>query len=145
MSFTAKESPPRGFWIIAILALLWNLTGVVAYIMDVTMSPEALAALPSAEQALFASVPAWATGAYAIGVFGGLLGCAGLLLRKKWATPLFVISLVGVLVQFLHGFFMTEALEVYGRTAIILPLSVVAVAGFLIWYSKNATAKEWLS
>ena len=42
---------------------------------------------------------AWVTGAFAIAVFGGTLGCIGLLMLKSWSKLLLLISLLGVLAQ----------------------------------------------
>ena len=41
---------PKWFIIVAIVALIWNLFGVVAYIGRVTMSPETFEALPPDQQ-----------------------------------------------------------------------------------------------
>lgn len=40
---TDKIKAPTWFWVIAVVALIWNLLGVAAYIMDVTMSAEDIA------------------------------------------------------------------------------------------------------
>ena len=66
---------PTWFMVVAVLLLVWNLLGVMAYIMQVTMSPETLAALPDAQRQLYENTPAWATAAFAIAVSGGALGC----------------------------------------------------------------------
>jgi hypothetical protein len=141
---TDSGKPMRGFWIISIVALLWNLMGVMTYLMSVTMSPETLAAMPEAERALYAAVPAWATSAYAIAVFAGTLGCIALLMRKAWATPVFVVSLVAVLTQMGWWMFMTPMLDVLGGTAAIMPLLVVVIALYLVWFSRSATTKGWI-
>ena len=88
-----KSKSPKGFWIIGIVALLWNLMGVASYLQQAYMTDEALAALPAEQQALYENVPAWVTGAFALAVFGGLLGCILLLMKKKLAALLFIISL----------------------------------------------------
>jgi hypothetical protein len=49
------SAPPKWFTPVAILALLWNLLGASAYLMDVTISPEAVAKMGDAEQAMYAS------------------------------------------------------------------------------------------
>ena len=140
-----KKTTPRAFWIVSIVALLWNLAGVAAYLMQVTMSPEALAALSEAEQALYADIPAWATGAYAIAVFAGTLGSILLLMRKALALPVFVVSLVGILVQMGQALFMTDVLAVRGATAAIGPVAIIVIAVFLVWYSDNAKKKGLLT
>ena len=87
--------------------------------------------------------PAWATGAFAIAVFGGALGCLLLLLRKSAAYYLFIASLLGVIVTMIHtlgvgiDFGLGEILGI-----ILMPL---VVAAFLIWYSKQAEGRGWIS
>jgi len=141
---SAESKPKTWFWIVSALALVWNLMGVMAYIGQVMMPPEALDALPEAEQAYYASVPSWATGAFAIAVFGGTLGCLLLLLRRKWATPVLIVSLAGILVQMFHSFVIANSIEVFGPGGMIMPIMIVAIAIGLIWFSRKATANGWL-
>ena len=140
----AISGPARGFWIIGVLALVWNLLGVVSYVMQVTMTPEQLAQMQDAERLLYTDVPAWATGAYAIAVFGGTLGAIALLLRKAWAVPVFIVSLLAIVVQMGHAMFMTDALSVLGPTAAIMPLVIVLIAVGLLLYARRARASGWL-
>ena len=118
--------------------------GVIAYLGQAYMTPEILAALPEADQAYYNNMPAWATAAFALGVFGGALGSLALLLKKKWATALFTLSLVAVLVNFVYNFIIQNDMEVTG-TKMIMPVLVIGIAVFLVWYSKKATANSWLS
>ena len=141
----STNKPSTGFWIISIIALIWNLMGVFAYIAQVNMSDEIIAALPEAERALYENVPAWVTGAFAIAVFGGALGCLLLLLRKKLATSVLIISLIGIIAQMIYNFGMSKAAEVYGPGGMVMPAMVVLIGVFLVWYAKQATAKGWLS
>lgn len=136
---------PVWFWVVSGVCLVWNLLGVMAYIQQVTLSPEALAAKPEAERLLLETTPAWATGAFAIAVFGGALGCLALLLKKKWASPLFIVSLAGILVQMFHAFFMSKSFEVFGPGVVIMPIMVILIAVFLVWFARMAKGKEWLS
>ena len=136
MSNSTKK-PGNGFWIIGIVALIWNLMGVYAYLQDAYMSAEDLAALPAELQALYENVPAWVTGAYAIAVFGGTLACILLLMRKKLATTIFLVSLLGIIVQMSYSIFMSKALEVQGSIAIIMSVVVIVIGVFLLWYSKK--------
>ena len=141
---STTNKPPTWFWVVSVVALIWNLLGVFAYIQTVTMSPEALQALPEQERALYESAPAWATGAFAIAVWGGALGCILLLLRRKLATGVLVVSLVGIVVQMYHAFFISNSIEVYGPGGMIMPVMVLAIAIFLIWFSRKATVSGWL-
>ena len=136
MSNSTKK-PGNGFWIIGIVALIWNLMGVFAYLQQAYMSAEDFAALPIEQQALYENVPAWVTGAFAIAVFGGTLACILLLMKKKLATMIFLVSLIGIIVQLYYNVSMSKAIEVYGPGGMIMPVMVLVIGGFLLWYSKK--------
>ncbi|MGB5205651.1 MAG: hypothetical protein WBN63_15820, partial [Eudoraea sp.] len=87
MSEKSNTKPPVWFWIVSIVALLWNLMGVMAYLGQAYMTDEMKAGYTSDQLALMESTPAWVTAAFAIAVWGGLLGCIVLLLRRKLAKP----------------------------------------------------------
>lgn len=125
------------FWVIGIVALLWNLSGVYFYLQQAYMTEEDLLALPLEQQPLYENIPAWVTGAFAIAVFGGTLACILLLMRKKLATPLFLISLLAIIVQTTYNVFMSKAMEVYGPSGMIMPAMIVLAGIFLLWYSKK--------
>lgn len=138
-------NPPRSFYLIGGFALLWNLLGVMAYVGQVTMTEEVLNSLPEAQRLLYETVPSWATAAFAIAVNGGALGCLLLLLRKALATPVLIASLAGVIVQMFHSFFMSNSMEVYGPGGMIMPIGVVVVSVYLVWYSMDVKKKGWVS
>lgn len=135
---------PRKFWIITIIMLVWNILGVVAFMIDFTMSAEALAGMREAQRALYENVPAWATVAYAVAVICGTLGCIALLVRKTVAIPLFVISFVAVLLQFGHAFLGLDLLQVMGPSSLAMPVLITVVAAFLIWFSMSAKGRNWI-
>ena len=142
---TTNNKPNIWFWIIAVVALIWNAMGVMRYLMQ-AYDTESFRAQFNAEQlALIDSTPAWGTGVFAIAVFGGLLGCLLLLLRKKLAVILLGLSLLAVLVQMIYAWLATDSIEIFGKVdGIIMPMIVIVIAIFLYFYSKGATQKGWL-
>lgn len=141
----STTKPPVWFWIISVVALLWNLLGVNAYLQQAYQT-DSFKAMYNAEQLeMVNNTPAWATAAFAIAVFAGALGCLALLLRKSWAKPLLLLSFIGIVVQMVYNLFISKALEVYGPGAVIMPILVLLVGIFLIWYSKKAHANGWIS
>lgn len=135
---------PLGFWVVSVLALLWNLVGMAIFFMQVNMPPEALAAMPAEQRALYESTPVWVNGAFAVAVFGGALGSAMLLMRKRLALPLLALSLLGVLVQMGYTYLMTPAFRVYGASGAILPALLVLIALFLVWFARRSLARGWI-
>ncbi|MBL7847793.1 MAG: hypothetical protein JNL40_10020 [Cyclobacteriaceae bacterium] len=144
MTESSTTKLPTSFWVISAVALVWNCLGAVAYLMQVTMSAETLQAMPEAERAMYTDIPVWATAAFAIAVWGGVLGSVLLLLRKKAATTVFVVSLAGILVQMVHAFFIS-ANPITGASRMVMPLLVVAIGAYLFWFSSDAGKKGWLS
>jgi hypothetical protein len=135
---------PTWFKVVAVLALLWNLLGCFAFFSDVRLSQEDLAKLPQAQQALYAARPGWAVAATAVAVFGGALGSTGLLLRKKWASPVFLLSLLGILVQDFGLFVLAGGASLAGPVALVLQAVVLAVGIGLVLLSRKGIARDWL-
>ena len=140
----STTKPTTVFWVISIIALFWNIMGVVAYLGQAYMTDEALALMPEAEQAYYANLPAWVTAAFAIAVFSGFLGCVALVLKKKWAKPMFVVSFITVVAQIAYNLFIQEYVALSG-SRVILPLVTLLVAGFLVWFAKDSIAKRILN
>jgi hypothetical protein len=136
---------PSWFKPVAIVALLWNLIGCVAYLSDVTITPEAVAQMSPEQQALYNSRPAWAVSATAVAVWGGALGCVGLFLRKRWALPLLLASLAGVVVQDVALFVLSNAAAMAGTAAYVLQGLVLLIAIGLVQLARKASASGWLS
>jgi len=125
---------------ISITAILWNLLGVMAYLGQVYLTVEAKALLPKAYQDYYAHVPAWVTAAFAISVFAGFLGSIALLLRKKIAISLLILSLIAVLVQATYNFLIQSDMPITA-TAAGMPIMIILVSIFLVWYAKKELGK----
>jgi hypothetical protein len=132
------------FWVIGALALIWNVLGSMNYLAQ--MNADMVATLPETHRAIIEGRPAWATGGFAIGVFGGALGGLLLLLRKSIAIYLFIASLLGVIVTMIHTIrIASSTIDFSAFEILIMILLPLVVAAFLIWYSKRAESKGWIS
>lgn len=136
---------PSWFKVAAILALVWNLLGVMAFVGHMMMTPEMIAELPQAEQALYGSVPLWATIAFTVAVFAGTFASIALLMKKRICYPLFIASLVAVLVQMFHSFFISNSYEVYGPGGTIMPVMVIIIAFILVRFAGKGIKNSWFS
>lgn len=145
MSNLSTNKPPIWFWIVSVIALIWNAMGVMQYLGQ-AYNTESFKAQYTAEQLeMMSNTPAWVTAAFAVGVFAGLLGSVALLLRKKWAYNLFLLSLLGVIVQMFHNLFIVKSVEIYGPAAVIMTGMILVLALVFLWLSKKAIAKKWVS
>jgi len=136
---------PKWYLPVTIAALLWNLMGCAAYLADVMMTPADVAKLSEAQQALYHSRPAWSVAATAIAVWGGALGCLALILRKRWATPVLVVSLLGVIGQDVSLFVMSGALSQAGPVALVLQCVVLVISIALVFFGRKAAARGWIA
>jgi len=144
MNEQTTSSPPKMFFWVSGAALVWNLLGVMAYVGQVTVSPDALNALPEEQRALYENTPAWVTSAFAIAVNAGAVGCLLLILRKSLALPVLIVSLAAVFVQMFHNFFLSNAVEVMGAAAVVGPVFVILIGIYLVWFANDAKSKGWI-
>ena len=144
MSTITAPTLPRSHWIVATIALLWNLLGLAMFAMQVTMSPETLAALPAEQRQVYEATPMWINAAFGVAVIAGVLGAIGLLVRRRWAAMLFAISLVALVVQILGAYLVTPAWSAYGAAGLLMPALLLAIAAALWSYARQASARGWL-
>lgn len=141
-----STKPNKAFWIIAVLALLWNLIGVSFWIMEHFLMTEEMKSTYSPEELeLINSAPSWGIYVYAIAVFGGVLASILLLMRKKLAVGIFGISLLSILIMQGYWIFAMDIVSVMGPISLIMPLIVIAIAIFEYFYSKGAAQNEWIA
>ncbi len=148
-----KVPAPGWFTPVAIIALLWNLLGCVMYLFTALMpklvTPEVLATLPEADRvateaqlAQLAATPSWVLWVFAIATFAGLLGSILLLMKKNLAVPVFAVSLLAVIAQDIHTFFLAKSTAA-GVGGMIVPILVLVIAAFLLWLSMKAKKEGW--
>lgn len=135
------KKPSIGFWIIAAALLIWNAFGCYMYMVDVTASDARYAEVyGDAMLAIRDLYPAWAIAAYALAVWGGLLAAALLLLRRRVCVPLFLVSLVAAVICFIPVFVSTPLRESGGETFWVMPVIVVVIGLFQVWYARRKKA-----
>lgn len=138
MNFSSSNKPPVYFWVVAIIAILWYAFGVYNYLMQAFLTKEQVTELSNVDQLFYDDLPAWYVSAFAIAVFAGLVAAISLLIRKRWAYILFIVSFLAVGIQ--QFYVLTEI----NPRDILLSLSAIVIAVFLVWFSKRAAARKWL-
>ena len=134
---------PAWFWIVGFVALLWNVLGLLAFVVSFLTPVEQMSEDPKVQR-LFKNLPLWYHVVFGVAVIAGTLGCVGLLMRARWALPVLVVSILGVVAQQSYMYFMSDTLEVMGGSAAIMPTMVLVIGIALIGFSKLATGKGWL-
>ena len=102
------------FWLIGIVALLWNAMGAMDYLMTQTRNDAYMSAFTPEQLAFFYGFPSWVIASWAIGVWGGVLGSLLLLLRRQAAVWAFLASLIGMVVTAFQNYVLSNGMEVVG-------------------------------
>jgi hypothetical protein len=135
-SDTARKAPLH-LWIVGILSLLWNCVGAYDYTMTNLRDPGYLAKFPPEVLGMLDAMPVWAHAAWAVGVWGALLGSILLLLRSRHAFTAFVLSVAGLAVstvaQQITG--LPDTMKTDGMLAMSVAIWVIAIA--LVFYSRR--------
>lgn len=139
-----SRSVPVSFWIVAVLGLLWNLYGVAMFWLNLTITPEAIAALPEAEREITRAMPRWIMLPFGVATLGGVAGMLAMLLRRRVAVPLLLVSLLALVVQFVAVYLTTPVWALTGASGAVLPLVLWVVALALWLYARRASARGWL-
>lgn len=142
---TNAKQTPMSHWLISGAALIWNLLGLKIYVDTVSATTEDLAQIYNDEEVRFIeSVPVWATSAHAIAVTAAVIGCLLLLFRRSLALPLFIVSLVALIVQDIHSFVLNDVTAVFGMIPAYIQGTVLAVAIALIFYTRRLSQRGLL-
>lgn len=144
MPDSGSNTPPLWFKIAAVVAILWGLAGVYACYSQLSMSAAQLAALPAAQSDAFTAMPVFVKGAYVVAVAGGLIGGILLLMRKAPAQIAFIVSLIGVVVQFGWVFGVYQGASKLGPSSMAFSAFIAAVGVAQIWLAGLAFKRGWL-
>lgn len=139
-----KPTVPGWYWVIAVLALLWNLMGCAAFAMELFAQEAMMEAWTEVQRDWARSIPRWIYAVYGLAVLTGVAGSIGLLLRKGWSVWPFAICLPSVIVQMVYTMFVGGGLEVMGPGTLIMPALVITVAAALLWFSWSVKGRGWL-
>lgn len=136
---------PTWFLPVAVLALLWNVAGLLAVVADLRLTQADIAALSPEQQAMYAARPTWSVVASLVAVVGGTLGSLALVLRRTWAVPLLAASLVGAVAQDIGIFGVAGAARAGDPTPIVLQGMVLVIGVALLLLARRASRQGWLA
>lgn len=138
---------PKSIYVVGVLALLWNALGCYDYLMTRLRDTDYLAKMmptvdPNAMLAWVDAFPIWAQFGWGLGVWGGLLGAVLLLMRNRWAVPVFAASLFGAVLGLGYQILMAPPLP-GAESAIndIMPYVIILVALALFLFARAMRAK----
>lgn len=133
---------PIHLWIVGVLSLLWNAMGAFDYFMTQTRNEAYMARFTPEQLEFYYGFPAWVEGAWAIAVWGALLGSVLILLRRSWALPVFAVSFVAMLATTVHNYVLSSGAEIAGGVGPLIFAGVIfIVALLLVIYCRSMAAR----
>ena len=133
---------PWWFWLIGLALLLWGFIGIGFYLLEMTMSDaDYLETYGEEMMAVRDRLPAWSISGYAFGVWSGLLGTFCLLLRRRWAIPLYIVSFIGAVFGWIW-----YIIDIAGRATMknggwVMFSVVIILCLFSIWFARKMHRK----
>ena len=122
---------PWHLWLVGVLSAVWNVGGVLDWTMTKTHNAAYLAQMTPDQIAWMDAFPWWAQLAWAAGVWGAELGSLLLLLRSRYAVPVFAVSLAALALGTLYQFGISRmpgGIMTTGNLVFMAAIWVVAIA-----------------
>ena len=139
---TNRSARPWHLWLVGIIGGLWSVMGVVSFMLTQLNVEAVMSRFPPQQRAYFETLPWWADACWAVGVFGGVIGCALLLLKKRLAFGVLLASLIGTIVCNLGGLLLLGGMKVMRETdGLGLTLFPIFAAAFLAYYAGAMSRK----
>ena len=130
-------------WVVGLAAFIWH--GLGLFNLAMQLNPDVLTHMPDSHRAIAESRPVWVTIVFALSVLNGAIGGVHLLLKMKFASSSFLISLLAAVVVILHAIIKGNALSIFSPFEISMSIIGPLIAGgFFLWYSTKAKKKLWI-
>jgi hypothetical protein len=141
---TKTPGRPWHLWLVGMVGGLWSLIGVMSFMLTEMKVEAVMSQYPPEQRQYFESFPWWAVAFWAIGVFGGVVGCLLLLLKNRLAFHVLVASVIGAIVSNLGGLFLLGGMKVMGGASALGFASFIIVFGAFLAYYARAMGKKGL-
>ncbi len=140
-----RARAPVHFWIVGILALLWNLMGAFDYVATQLRLDFYMSQFSAEQLEYFYGFPAWAVAGWAFGVWSSVVGSIGLLVRRRWAVWAFAVAIAGMVVSSVYTVVLTDGVTMMGAGGVVFTLVIWVVAIFLLLYSRRLAQRGLLA
>jgi len=134
---TSSRRAPWHLWAVGIFAFLWSGMGAFDYLMTQTQNQGYMGQFTPEKLEFFYGFPAWLVAFWALAVWGGVVGAVLLLLRKKLAVGVFLVSFLSMVVTTIRNYVLSDGLEVMGGAgAMIFSVLIFVFALFFYLYAR---------
>lgn len=139
MSDTQVKTPVW-FWILAVFGLLWFAMGAFDYSATQLRLDFYMSSFTEEQLAYFYGFPTWYVATWAISVWTSFVGALLLLMRMKWASLMFLISLISYVISAIYSFGFTDAFAMMGVGGVIFSAVIfLSILGFF-WLARSSSS-----
>jgi hypothetical protein len=135
---TSNGRTPWHLWVVGVLAVLWNSMGAFDYVMTETRNEAYMSKFTPEQLEFFYGFPAWVVAFWAIAVWGGVLGAVLLLLRKRSAVGVLLVSFLAMVVTTIHNYVLSNGLEAMDDPFALVFSAVIFVVALLLFIYARA-------
>ena len=136
----STQPTPWHLWLIGILGFLWSSMGAFDYLMTQTQNEWYMGQFTPEQLEFFYGFPTWVVAFWALAVWGGVLGTLLLLLRRRLAVPVLLVSFLAMIVTSIHNFLLSNGLEVMGGAGLMFS-GVIFVFALGLWLYARGVAQ----
>lgn len=136
MMETAARTPWH-LWVAGVIAILFNSIGVFDFVMSRLQGAKYLSSAGMTPQQIahYMDMPGWMTLVWAVGVFSAFIASILLLMRRRLAFEVFLLSLTAFLVSLLYTYVLTNGGDVMGPSMAVTSAVIAGLLALLSWYS----------
>jgi len=139
----ASVKTPWHVWLVGLIAVPFNFIGVFDFVMSMAQGAtyQASAGMTPDQIAHYQQMPGWMMVVWAVGVFGAFLASILVLLRRKQAWLVFILSLAALAVSLLCTYVLTDGGAVMGQEMAIASAVIAALLVFFSWHAWFVTLR----
>lgn len=138
----SQPKTPVWYWILAVIAVLWNAIGAFDYAATKLRLDFYMSAFTPEQLEFFYGFPAWYSAVWAIAVWTAFIGSLMLVFRMKLAALTFLISIVSFIVSAIYIYGFTNGLEIMGGFGALIFSGVIFVSLLVFfWLARWASLR----
>ncbi len=141
MSDAQSPKTPWHVWVVGLVSLLWNLGGVMDFVMTQTKNEDYLKQVPIEHVEFINNFETWAIAVWGTAVFAAFLGSLLILLRKKAAATVFIVGFVSLMIMTFRNFVLENGMDLLDNTAAVMTVAIVVIGFLLILYTRAMASK----
>lgn len=137
----APQPVARWYMIAAIASVLFMLVGCVGFVLDRMTDTSSL---PLDQRTVVLARPLWSLVAYGLAVWVGLAGAVLLVMKRKLAEPLLLVSLMAAVFTFLPYAVVPGVRDNVSTNDIAFALVILAITWTIFWFARHSRQRGWL-